>query len=691
MHKEETKFKSPVRQGKDISNAEVIELPGKECSTGNNSIENKRRTEVLEASQTQFDEKEHVASHETILSDFEKVKVSSKASGAWAAGPPSSMLRETGPSQKLQSTGGVPSPKKAEGLNSVDKEHIEFPESAGDKNQAAVQKPENGKLKKDREGRPNPGPRSPSSSRGFAPDNSSSVQNGRNFGHNGICQDSSPFAWTRFSGAFPPAYSTWPGVPLLTPSFFMKEGGTSSFPRPSQDVSHSERDRSYNEVSDSTMIRLQNGCEYPGLPPSSPNGMYAFYYPFHLYPPTPMPVQHPFMPSWFSYMNAAATARNRGSFNGYYTVAVPSTVDSEQSDCDQKKESPKGSSSSKKTKQSNAEHRVQDKNSGVDITNRTRAKSKEAVDSIASSSQSPAEAPNMLMRTKEEGKMRAAHMAQPYPAEGNSGVEDKNQAMAAFYSPWPMMNPPWFWFPDLRNFDPHQFFTDTALYVYQRIKPTMEESVRKASLFRHLFKLCQNEWKNCDLWMFGSSINSFGLRSGDLDMCLTVPARDAIHRVTGELLEERHIVNRLGVILRQAKMENVECRIRARVPIVKFHDPLTNLSVDVCINNKLARHNSALLRTYIPWILEFRSWYWAKCRGINQPFTGTLSSYAYILLLVQYLQIRKRPLLPCLQLSVGGNLLVNEADVPQVMVDNCNVYFDTCVTSYLTASTNSKH
>jgi DNA polymerase sigma len=41
--------------------------------------------------------------------------------------------------------------------------------------------------------------------------------------------------------------------------------------------------------------------------------------------------------------------------------------------------------------------------------------------------------------------------------------------------------------------------------------------------------------------------------------------------------------------------------------------------------------------------------YWAKRRRINEPYLGTLSSYAYVLLCIYYLQTRPVPVIPNLQ------------------------------------------
>lgn len=41
--------------------------------------------------------------------------------------------------------------------------------------------------------------------------------------------------------------------------------------------------------------------------------------------------------------------------------------------------------------------------------------------------------------------------------------------------------------------------------------------------------------------------------------------------------------------------------------------------------------------------------YWAKQRAVNDPYRGTLSSYAWVLLAIHYLQTCEPPVLPCLQ------------------------------------------
>jgi len=119
---------------------------------------------------------------------------------------------------------------------------------------------------------------------------------------------------------------------------------------------------------------------------------------------------------------------------------------------------------------------------------------------------------------------------------------------------------------------------------------------------------------------------------------------------------------------------------RARVPIIKFDDPQSKFSCDICVNNKLALHNTRLLSDYAKMDPRVRQLgylvkYWAKQRLINEPYTGTLSSYAYILLVINFLQQRNPPIMPCLQ-----HLVDPEDNRPTVIeVDGYNCYYYTKV------------
>jgi len=158
---------------------------------------------------------------------------------------------------------------------------------------------------------------------------------------------------------------------------------------------------------------------------------------------------------------------------------------------------------------------------------------------------------------------------------------------------------------------------------------------------------------NPKLHMFGSSANEMCFVNGDIDMCLTIDKGAGL---------EKNIVNKLSNMLERKGMTNIKALPHARVPIVKFRDPKSRFMCDICINNSLALQNTRLVADYSkidPRVrpLAYLVKYWAKRRGINNPYQGTLSSYAYINLVINFLQTREPPILPCLQ-----NIAINQSD-----------------------------
>jgi DNA polymerase sigma len=63
----------------------------------------------------------------------------------------------------------------------------------------------------------------------------------------------------------------------------------------------------------------------------------------------------------------------------------------------------------------------------------------------------------------------------------------------------------------------------------------------------------------------------------------------------------------------------------------------SKFSCDICINNILALHNTHMIAQYSrvdSRLLQLGYFikHWTKCRKLDEPYTGTLSSYAWILL-----------------------------------------------------------
>ena len=85
----------------------------------------------------------------------------------------------------------------------------------------------------------------------------------------------------------------------------------------------------------------------------------------------------------------------------------------------------------------------------------------------------------------------------------------------------------------------------------------------------------------------------------------------------------------------------IEERVSAKVPIVKFRHKKTMIEGDISLYNTLALQNTDLLRSYasidsrIP-VLGHMVKYFAKTCKIGDASCGSLSSYAYIVMMYYF-------------------------------------------------------
>ena len=161
----------------------------------------------------------------------------------------------------------------------------------------------------------------------------------------------------------------------------------------------------------------------------------------------------------------------------------------------------------------------------------------------------------------------------------------------------------------------------------------------RESLARHLKGALQRRFQHSKVESFGSSVTGLSLGTGDLDLCLSFKRK-----------QPNAVLNKVAGLLKGEGMINIQQIKKAKIPIVKFNDPRSGLDVDISIENRLAIHNSKLIKSYAQdkrvreFILMVK--YWASRRGINIAYEGTLSSYAWTLMSIQHLQMTSPPVAP---------------------------------------------
>ncbi|KAI8351155.1 hypothetical protein BD560DRAFT_409380 [Blakeslea trispora] len=184
------------------------------------------------------------------------------------------------------------------------------------------------------------------------------------------------------------------------------------------------------------------------------------------------------------------------------------------------------------------------------------------------------------------------------------------------------------------------------IQLYNDLLPTKESYDRRTKFVKSMERLLNNEWPDHDIKanVFGSSVSDLGTSSSDVDLCITTP-----------WLGLRN-VRVLAKLFRKCGMQHVVCVPRAKVPIVRLFDPELQLSCDINVNNTLALQNTKMIKTYValdprvrPLIMSIK--HWTKQRSLNDAANGgTLSSYTWTCMIINFLQQRQPPILPVLHL-----------------------------------------
>lgn len=173
---------------------------------------------------------------------------------------------------------------------------------------------------------------------------------------------------------------------------------------------------------------------------------------------------------------------------------------------------------------------------------------------------------------------------------------------------------------------------------------------------------------NCRLQLFGSTVNCLGTCDSDLDICMTIEGN-----LTGKGIDCVKILGQVLKVLEQREeVQEMEPVLAARVPILKFK--FNQFCVDLSMYNLCALHNSRLLRTYVlidnrVAKLSYLVKRYAKACKIADASRGSLSSYAWSLMVIHFLQQIQPPILPVLQETT-------DKTVRPIGVGGWNVWFN---------------
>ncbi|OZJ04361.1 hypothetical protein BZG36_03205 [Bifiguratus adelaidae] len=186
--------------------------------------------------------------------------------------------------------------------------------------------------------------------------------------------------------------------------------------------------------------------------------------------------------------------------------------------------------------------------------------------------------------------------------------------------------------------------TQEIMSLYQSLLPTPLNITRRRKFVEKIQRILHEEYpgRQVDVHLFGSSANGLGTGGSDVDLCLVTD---------WERLQD---VRFLAAGLKKHGIRRVTCIPNARVPIVKLWDNELFLACDINVNNPLALQNTEMIKTYVeidararPFIMIIK--HWARRRVLNDAAKGgTLSTYAWMCMCINFLQMRTPSILPAL-------------------------------------------
>jgi len=212
----------------------------------------------------------------------------------------------------------------------------------------------------------------------------------------------------------------------------------------------------------------------------------------------------------------------------------------------------------------------------------------------------------------------------------------------------------------------YEHLSDEILAYTRKVLQPQEVYEKKKQLGVTLLNVIRKQLPHANLHLFGSSCNGFGTRGSDVDISVTTHphalkcvsdatskhdvdsmTRMFLHKKNNDLDSLRTIVDLLRPVL-DYKGSLFLSLFTAQVPVLRFRDYETGCAFDLTVNQEMAIRSSHLLRAYaaaddrlVPLVLAVKKW--AKKKRINNPFEGTLGSYALTLMCIQYLQCGCNP------------------------------------------------
>ncbi|KAJ3413993.1 hypothetical protein HDV05_007200 [Chytridiales sp. JEL 0842] len=228
-----------------------------------------------------------------------------------------------------------------------------------------------------------------------------------------------------------------------------------------------------------------------------------------------------------------------------------------------------------------------------------------------------------------------------------------------------------------------QEVTFEIMDLVQSISPSAKDLERRETFIAKIEKILADEYPELGVKVhtFGSTITGLATVDSDVDLCVTAEGWE----------DPVEAIQDLAECMRRYGMREIYTVTKAKVPICKFWDPEYGLNCDINVNNRIALRNTLLIKTYVsldprvrPILMTIK--HWTKQRVLNDAAKGgTLSTYCWVCMAINYLQLLQPPVLPSLHAPYLAQLtrlrdpslppLPASEIIPTVVIDGTDTSF----------------
>ncbi|XP_013769382.1 non-canonical poly(A) RNA polymerase PAPD7 isoform X1 [Pundamilia nyererei] len=178
---------------------------------------------------------------------------------------------------------------------------------------------------------------------------------------------------------------------------------------------------------------------------------------------------------------------------------------------------------------------------------------------------------------------------------------------------------------------------EEVMDFYKYISPRPEEAAMRKEVVNRIEVVIKELWPTVDVQIYGSFSTGLYLPTSDIDLM-----------VTGKW--ERPPLQELEQALRKhevADPNSIKVLDKATVPIIKLTDQRTDVKVDISFNVETGVKAASFIKGYmkkypvLPYLIFVLKQFLLQ-RDLNEVFTGGISSYSLILMVISFLQLHPR-------------------------------------------------